>query len=83
MARWSLFRSGNNQMRLLAITGIEETSGSIVMAAVETTSAGISTKRCQGPTGRASGLQRVTELTDVSPSRTPVCLKSDISVRTV
>lgn len=43
MAKWSLFRSGNNQMRPLAITGIEETSGSIVIAAVETTSAGIST----------------------------------------
>lgn len=42
MAEWSFFRSQDSEMRLLAITGIEETSGSIVTAAVKTTSAGTS-----------------------------------------
>lgn len=32
MAEWSLFHSENNEMCLVAITGIEETSSSIVMA---------------------------------------------------
>lgn len=84
MARWSLFRSGNNQMRLLAITGIEETSGSIVMAAVETRSAGISTCAPSRSDGGHQVCKASPTLTDISPSRTPVCLKSDIfSVRTV
>lgn len=79
MARWSLFRSGKNQMRPLAITGIEETSGSIVMAAVETTCASTSTRPVKVRRGRASGVPadyRV--LTDGNSSRMPACPKSDI-----
>lgn len=43
-------------MRLLAITGVEETSGSIVMAAVETTSAASRSYRAGLKSGRLSDL---------------------------
>lgn len=49
MAQWRLFRSGNNRLRLSQSPA--ETNGSIVMVAVETTSARISTRAVKFPTG--------------------------------
>lgn len=60
MGRWSLFQSENNQMRS-SLTGIEGTSGSIVMAAVETTCASTSTRRVKVDGGRLQVLQRIIE----------------------
>lgn len=76
MAKWRFFRSGNNRLRFSQSPA--ETSGSIVMVAVETTSARISTCAVKFPTGRASGFATCHRgLTGINLSRTPVCLKSD------
>lgn len=78
MAEWSLFRSEINQMRS-SLTAIERTSGSIVMAAVETTCASTSIRPVKVRRRRASSFATDHRaLTDVNPSRMPARQKSDI-----
>lgn len=59
MAEWSLFHSENNEMCLVAITGIEETSSSIVMARDHVCGHFYAPR--QGPMGRASALRPIIE----------------------